>query len=245
MRITGDAIVAPQHIVTIAAPVDGNVEAVYAHEGQRVAAGDVLGDLNDWQWRTDLAASQAKYQQAMLVMEDDLAHATPQAGADRAQTEYLRSEVERARTRLDSAKLRSPIAGIVITSNLRNAAGEHLDAGAPFAQVLDLSSAVFQIAVPQRDAALVQPGQLAAIKLDSYPRRTWHDGVSILSPEAQAGEGERTFSAEVPTQNPDATLRAGMTGRAKIFIGWRPAGYVLLRRPALWAWQTLWNWIGW
>jgi len=245
MRISGDAIVAPQHIVTIAAPVDGIVDAVYAHEGQRVAAGDVLGGLNDWQWRTDLAASEAKYQQAMLVMEDDLAHATPQAGADRAQTEYFRSEVERGRTRLDSAKLRSPIAGIVVTPNLQNAAGEHLDAGAPFAQVLDLSSAVFQIAVPQRDAVLVHPGQIAAIKLDSYPRQTWHDHVSILSPEAQAGDGERTFSAEVPIKNPDATLRAGMTGRAKIFIGWRPAGYVLLRRPALWAWQTIWNWIGW
>jgi hypothetical protein len=36
-----------------------------------------------------------------------------------------------------------------------------------------------------------------------------------------------------------------MSGQAKIFIGWRPAGYVLLRAPALWLWQTVWNWIGW
>ena len=62
---------------------------------------------------------------------------------------------------------------------------------------------------------------------------------------AQAGDGERTFTAEVPLSNVDASLRSGMTGRAKIFIGWRPAGYVLLRRPALWMWQTLWYWIGW
>ena len=39
MRIGGDAVVAPQHLVTIAAPVDGNVTPVYAHEGQRVTAG--------------------------------------------------------------------------------------------------------------------------------------------------------------------------------------------------------------
>ena len=51
MRVTGEAIVAPQHIVTIAAPVDGNVTQVFAHEGQRVVAGDVLGAMNDWQWR--------------------------------------------------------------------------------------------------------------------------------------------------------------------------------------------------
>ena len=49
----------------------------------------------------------------------------------------------------------------------------------------------------------------------------------------------------MPVRNSDAMLRSGMTGKAKIFVGWRPAGYVLLRGPGLWLWQTLWNWIGW
>jgi multidrug resistance efflux pump/transcriptional regulator with GAF, ATPase, and Fis domain len=245
MRVTGDAVVAAQHMVTVAAPVDGNVEAVYVHEGQRVGVGDVLGSLNDWQWRTELATSEAKYQQAVLVMQDDLSHNAAESGADRAQAEYLRSEVERARTRHDSAELRSPIAGIVVTPNMQNIAGQHLDAGAAFAQVLDLNSANIQIQIPERDAALLAPGQLAAIKLDSYPQRTWRDRVFVVGPEALAGDGDRTFAAEVPVQNSDAMLRAGMTGKAKIFIGWRPAGYVLLRGPGLWIWQTMWNWIGW
>jgi RND family efflux transporter MFP subunit len=245
MRVSGDAVIAPQHLVTIAAPVDGNVTGVFAHEGQRVAAGDVLGAMNDWEWRTDLAASEAKYQQAILVMQNDLAHGAPQAGADRAQVEFLHSEVARARTRVESAQLRSPISGVVITPNLQNSAGKHLDAGTQFAQVLDLSSAVLQIAVPERDTALMSAGQTAALKLDTYPQRTWHGQVSVVSPQAHAGDGERTFSVEVPLSNPDASLRAGMSGRAKISIGWRPAGYVLLRRPALWIWQTLWTWIGW
>jgi multidrug efflux pump subunit AcrA (membrane-fusion protein) len=133
----------------------------------------------------------------------------------------------------------------VITPNLQNAAGQHFDAGAPFAQVLDINSAIVQIAIPERNASLLSAGQSAAIKLDSYPQRTWHAPVSVVSPEAHAGDGERTFTVEVPIQNTDAALRAGMTGRAKVFIGWRPAGYVLLRGPALWTWQTLWNWIGW
>ncbi len=245
MRVTGNAVVAPQHLVTVAAPVDGNVEAVFAHEGQRVAAGDELGALNDWQSRTELSAAEAKYQEAVLVMEGDLAHAAPQAGADSAQAQYLRSEADRAHARLDSAKLRSPIAGVVVTPNLQNLAGQHLDAGAPFAQVLEINSAVVQIAISERDAMLLSAGQPAAIKLDSYPQRTWRAPVSVVSPQATAGDGERTFNVEVPVQNADGTLRAGMIGRGKVFIGWRPAGYVLLRGPALWVWQTLWNWIGW
>jgi RND family efflux transporter MFP subunit len=245
MRVAGDAVVEAQHLATVAAPVEGNVDKVYVHEGQRVAAGEVLGALNDWQWRANLAAAEAKYQLAMLEMEDDLAHGSARAGTDRANVNYLRSEAAEARARLESAQLRSPIAGIVVTPNLENAAGEHLDAGAPFAQVLDLNSAVVRIAVPERDAELLRSGQPAAIKLDSYPQRTWHDAVAVVSPQAAAGDGERTFSVKVPVPNDDAALHVGMSGKGKISIGWRPAGYVLLRQPALWIWQTLWNWIGW
>ncbi len=245
MRVAGDAIVAPQHLVTVAAPVDGNVTAVYAHEGQNVSAGDPLGAMSDWVWRTDLAAAESKYQQAILVMQNDLAHGAAQAGEDRAQADFLRAEVASARTRIENAQLRSPIDGIIVTPNLQNVAGLHLDAGTAFAQVLDLSSAVLQISVSERDTALLGPGQSAAIKLDSYPQRTWRGRVSVVSPVAHVGDGERTFTVEVPLSNADASLHAGMTGRAKISLGWRPAGYVLLRRPALWVWQTLWNWIGW
>ncbi len=245
MRVEGDAVVDAQHLATVAAPVEGNVDKVYAHEGQRVAAGEILGSLNDWQWRANLAAAEAKYQQALLAMEDDLAHGSPRAGADRANVNFLRSEAAQARARLESAQLRSPIAGIVVTPNLENVAGQHLDAGAPFAQVLDINSAVVRIAIPEENAGLLHVGQPAAVKLDSYPQRTWHNSVSVVSPQAVSGDGERTFSVEVPVPNGDAALRSGMSGKGKVSIGYRPAGYVMLRRPALWLWQTLWNWIGW
>jgi RND family efflux transporter MFP subunit len=245
MRVAGDAVVAPQHLVTIAAPVDGNVTSVYAHEGQRVTRGDVLGAMNDWQWRAELASTEAKYQQAILVMQGDLSRGAAQSGADRQQAEFLHAEFERARARVEDAKLRSPIDGIVVTPDLQNAAGKRLDAGTAFAQVLDLSSALVQISVPERDTVLISPGEHVAIKLDSYPQRTWRGTVSVVSPEAKAGDGDRTFTVEVPLPNADASLRSGMTGRAKISLGWKPSGYVLLRRPALWIWQTLWNWIGW
>jgi len=245
MRISGEATVEGQHLVTIAAPADGNVTAVYAHEGQRVAAGELLGAMNDWQWRAELASAEAKLRAAELAMEGSLARGSAQAGADRAQVEFLRAEVGRARSRVESAGLRSPIAGIVATPALQNAAGEHLAAGDTFAQVLDLSSAVVDVSVAQGDVSLIAPDNTAAVKLDSYPQRSWHGAVSVVSPVATAGDGVRTFAVRVPLANADAALRSGMTGKGKIFVGYRPAGYVLLRKPALWIWQTLWNWIGW
>ncbi|RXH55479.1 Cobalt/zinc/cadmium efflux RND transporter, membrane fusion protein, CzcB family [Granulicella sibirica] len=245
MRLTGEATVGAQHIVTLAAPVDGNITTVFAREGQHVEAGQVIASMNDLQWRTDLAAAEARFHNAMLTMQADLARGAAQAGADRAQVEYLRAEADRARDRIQSAQLRSPITGVVMTPSIENAAGKHLAAGDSFAEVLDLSAAVVDIAIPQANVSQLRSGEGAVIKLDSYPQRLWRGRVGLVSAQAQAGDGERTFAARVPLPNPDAVLRAGMTGQAKVWVGYRPAGYVLLRRPALWIWQTLWNWFGW
>jgi multidrug resistance efflux pump/GAF domain-containing protein len=245
LRISGTAVVAPQSVITLAAPVEGTIANVYTREGQHVSRGEVLGTMDDWSWRNQLAAAQAKYETAMLAMQGDLARHSAQAGEDRTQADYLHAEMERARLRIANAQLRSPIDGIVMTPDLQNAVGEHLDAGAAFAQVLDLASARVNIAVDQEDAKLVQAGQSAAIKLDSFPAQTLRGRVFSVSPEAQLAGDSRVFYAHVLLPNESAQLRTGMDGRAKIFAGFRPAGYVLLRAPALWLWKTLWDWIGW
>jgi RND family efflux transporter MFP subunit len=245
LRISGTAAVAPQSVATLAAPVEGTVANVYAREGQHVSRGEVLATMDDWPWRNQLAAAQAKYEAAMLAMQGDLARHSAQAGEDRTQADYLRAEMDRARLRIANAQLRSPIDGIVMTHDLQNAAGEHLDAGATFAQVLDLARARINIAVEQRDANLVRAGQSAAIKLHSFPAQTLHGRVFSISPEAEPSGDDRVFYAHVLLPNGNAELRTGMDGRAKIFAGFRPAGFVLLRAPALWLWQKLWDWIGW
>ena len=245
MRVSGNAQVAPQSVVTLAAPVEGNIANVYAREGQQVSRGEVLGTMDDWSWRNQLNAAEAKYQAALLAMQGDLARHSPQAGEERTQADFLRAEMERTRLRISNAQLRSPIDGVVMTPDLQNAAGEHLDAGATFARVLDLASARINIAVDQQDTNLVNPGQSAAIKLDSFPAQTLHGRVASVSPEAQPSGDGRVFYAHVLLPNGSAELRTGMDGRAKIFTGYRPAGYVLLRGPGLWLWQKLWDWIGW
>jgi multidrug resistance efflux pump/GAF domain-containing protein len=245
LRISGTAVVAPQIIATLAAPVEGTIANVYAREGQHVSRGEVLATMDDWSWRNQLASAQAKYEAAMLAMQGDLARHSAQAGEDRTQADFLRAEMERTRLRIANAQLRSPINGIVMTPDMQNAAGEHLNAGATFAQVLDLASARINIAVDQEDAYLVRAGQKAAIKLNSFPAQTLRGQVFSISPEAQPSADGRVFYAHVLVPNGSAELRTGMDGRAKISTGFRPAGFVLLRRPALWLWKHVWDWIGW
>lgn len=245
MRIQGHATVAPLHTINVQAPLAGNVSAVYVREGQSVRQDQPLGALNDWQWRAELTSAEARYHAAQLTMEQDLASGSARAGADRTQADLMRAELEQAQRHLEDAQMRSPIDGIVTTPNLENLVGQHLDAGANFVQILDLSSAVIEVAIDQDDLRYVSSAQRAGIKLDSFPQRVWHGSVQVVSPEAQLINGKQVFVARVPLNNSGTLLRAGMNGEAKIFVGYRPAGYVLLRKPFFWIWHTLWDWIGW
>jgi multidrug efflux pump subunit AcrA (membrane-fusion protein) len=82
------------------------------------------------------------------------------------------------------------------------------------------------------------------VKLDGFPAETFKGTVDIVSPKSEASGDHRVYFARVTVPNPDGEMRPGMQGRAKVNTGWRPLGFVLLRKPAMWIWSLLWNWFG-
>jgi multidrug efflux pump subunit AcrA (membrane-fusion protein) len=101
------------------------------------------------------------------------------------------------------------------------------------------------VAIDDVDAGLLRQGLKTVVKLNSYPTRTFRGVVAIVSPKGEMQHDERVFFARVKLENPDGAIRAGMEGRGKVTVGWYPAGYVLFRRPVLWAYSKLWSWFGW
>ena len=164
-------------------------------------------------------------------MEADLAHGAAQAGADRAQAEYLRSEAARTAHSARQRAIALAHRGHRVTPALQNAAGEHLDAGAPFAQVLDLSSAVVDIAVPQQDAALLSLGATGRDQARQLPATFLACSRRDCQPPGPAGRWRSHIRRACPAGELRRHAARGMTGRGKIFIGFRPAGYVLLPGP--------------
>jgi len=246
MRLDGDAVVAPGHRAQVQPEFEGVVEKVFVHEGEAVKQGQVLAQMDAWDRRTTVAATQAKYQAALLQMDHSLAsNDGAEAGIQRVQADYWKAEVSHAQEMLDRAQLRSPIDGVVATPHVDTFAGRRMQFGDTFAEVVDASSAVVDVAIDAADVGLLRVGQNAAVKLNSYPTRTFHGTVTVVSPKGEVQNGDRYFFARVAVDNPDAAIRAGMEGRAKVSAGWRTSGYVLFRRPALWMYAKIWNWFGW
>jgi RND family efflux transporter MFP subunit len=246
LRVDGDAVVAPGRRAQVQPEFEGVVAKVYVHEGQSVTRGQVLAEMDAWDYRSALAAAEAKYQSAVLQMNHLLAsNDGSEAGIQRVQADYWKAEVERARELLGKAQLRTPIDGVVSTPHVENFAGRRLQYGDSFAEVVDASSAVVDVAIDDPDITLLRSGLKAVVKLNSYAMRTFHGDVIVVSPKGQLQGESRVFFARVLVPNPDGLIRTGMEGRGKVSVGWHPAGYVLFRRPVIWVYSRLWTWFGW
>ena len=246
MRVEGNATTTAAHLAQVQPAVSGVVRQVYVREGQHVEAGQILADLEDWDYRAALAAATAKYSTASSEMNRALAtNDSSEAGIQRATAAYWGSEVERDKQRLDRIHIRAPIAGWVTTPHIEDFTGRHLNAGETFGEIIDSSQSGVDVALDEQDVGLVRTGARGAIKLESFPNRTFRGDVSVVSPRSQVEGDKRFFYARVTVPNADGLLRPGMQGRGKISVGLRPVGFVILRRPALWAYAKLWSWLGW
>jgi len=246
LRVDGDAVVAPVRRALVQPEVEGVVGKVLVHEGEVVQRGQILAEMEAWNLRSAVAEARARYESALLKMNHALAsNDGTEAGVERVQADYWLAELGRATQMLERARLRSPIDGIVATPHVETFAGRELAQGDSFAEVVDTSRAVVDVAIDDVDAGLLQDGQKAAVKLNSYPARTFHGDVQIVSPKASLLKDEAVFFARVEVSNADAAIRAGMEGRGKVRVGWYPAGYVFFRRPFLWLYAKIWYWIGW
>jgi len=216
------------------------------HEGQPVQRGEVLAEMEAWNLRSALAEAQAKYDSSMLQMNRALAaNDGSEAGVHRVQADYWKAEVERAKQSLEKSRLRSPMDGVVATPHVENFAGRKLQPGESFAEIVDTSQATVDLAVDDGEAGLLKVGQDAVVKLNSYPTRTFHGNVQIVSPKAELVQDAAVFYARIAVSNSDGAIRAGMEGRGKVRAGWYPSAYVLFRQPCLWLYSKAWYWLGW
>lgn len=246
LRMDGDAVVAPGRRALVQPEVAGVIGKVFVREGQRVQKGQALAEMEAWSFRSALAAAESRYETAMLEMNKALAmNDGTQAGVHRVQADYWKAEVERAKQLLDKTELRAPIDGVVATPHVEDFAGRKLEQGDSFAEVVDISQAIVDVAVGDADAGFLKAGQRAVVKLNSYPTRTFHGEVAVVSPKGTIVKDGAVFYARVAVPNEQGVIRAGMEGRGKVRVGWYPAGYVFFRRPFLWAYEKIWYWLGW
>ena len=250
MRISAPAQVTPADRRAITGEVEGVIRQVLVREGMTVEAGAVLAELDAGDDRVNLEQSQTHSDLARRGwMEAETRGDLGTAHQARLQMEMHQAGVELYRTRVEKARLRAPVAGVVVTPKVEEKVGELLEKGVVFCELVDARRLALEMNVPETSIDLVQSGAPVSLKLNAFPTRTFEGTVERVSAQAVSIEGEQYFVVRGLFDNPELAARTGMVGRAKITAvggwaqsGWYPVGYVLLRGPARWFWRTAWAW---
>ncbi len=198
-----------------------------------------------------------------------------QSGARREQVQSVEAEirslqalVDNYRMDMESATLRSPIAGWIVTPRIEELAGTYLKPGQRdlVVQIEDARTIRAEVEVPEEEVTSVRLGAEVVVAPWAFHDATFKGTVVSIAPVAATNSTEtNTATVQGPTQgssqvamsgstervvrviteipNPDGLLKTDMTGYAKIATGRRPVWDVLFRPLIRWFKVQVWYWI--
>ena len=330
----------PASRVEVRSEVEGLVDTVLVHEGQRVKPGQPIARLSGRTQEKNLKASQAKLEEARaqlqllkagpkpeeieraradvstaetslawsgpraeryaelrrqnLVSDQDFENAARQRDIDTAmleeakanlrlvrsgarpeQVESIEAEIRSLQALVDnyamdveSATLRSPIAGWIVTPRVEELAGTYLKPGQRdlVVQIEDSRTIRAEVEVPEEEVTAVNLGAGVEVAPWAFHDVTFKGAVVSIAPVAATNTAETsTATVQGPSQgasqvamsgstarvvrviteipNPDGLLKTDMTGYAKIATGDRPVWDVLFRPMLRWFKVQVWYWI--
>jgi membrane fusion protein (multidrug efflux system) len=167
----------------VASPLAGVVARVLVIEGQRVAKGTVLFELDDRvakvaveKAQKALAVAQAAFdrQEELLPVEGTSRKAYDEAKGLR---DAARGDLAAAETDLALLRIQAPLDGTVVLIN--SEPGEAVETNTVLARIIDLGRLVVQAAVPSREAGSLRAGQKAEFEGSAAPGRVIYVGSAI------------------------------------------------------------------
>ena len=243
-------VLAPGELVAanpsvVRSPLEGVIERFHIKPNQVVKKGDPLFDFDEAQ----LASRYAVAEQALATAEAEYRQSAQQALSDskfksqlavlqgkieerRAETEFLRGQVERAH-------VVAPRDGIVLIDDPSEWLGKPVATGERILRVADPQEAEVEAWLAIGDAIPIDAGAPAHLYLSASPLSPVDAEVRYVSYDAiQRPDGSYAYRVRAKLASPTAH-RIGMKGTARLSGHWAPLAYWLLRRPIAFIRQTL------
>lgn len=215
---------------TLYAKVAGYLKSLNVDKGDRVTAGQALGEIEV----PELAAEAVKYRAEIRVAETDLKRltaaqktapdlVTPQSVDEaRGRLETAQANLERTETLLAYSKLTAPFGGVVTAryvdpgSFVPSATSGSAAQTAAILTLMDFNTVRAVVAVPELEAALVRSGQPVRLTTESLPGKKFEASVSRFS--YALDDATRTMLVEADLPNPELMLRPGMYVTIKVGV---------------------------
>lgn len=162
---------------------------------------------------SQLASAEAQYKTELATAKT----AAESVSAAKANYESAKASVDLAERNLAGCKVRSPIAGYLLTRPLN--LGEFASTGTVAATVVRTHPILMDALIPEGQEAQIKPGNMVSVKIPSYNDHSFQGSVQYLSPEMDAAS--RSVITRVAIKNSSGILRPGMFAIAEISVAQR------------------------
>lgn len=240
MRLT---VLAPAEIIgkdakLIAAPQDGVVARFFVKPNQTVAAGELLFALEDTgaRNRNEVAAKSqavaaAEYLRATQKSFNDGASKADLSSLN-AKLEEKSAEAQYVKDMLERIQVRAPEAGIAVFSDQNDWLGKPVQTGERIILLADPARVQIAIRLPVDDALSLEPGAAVKLYLNVAPLDTVAGVLTQSSYEpALTSDGVVAYYLKADLAPGEPVQRIGLKGTAKLYGGWAPLIYHVLRKP--------------
>jgi RND family efflux transporter MFP subunit len=219
---------------TVKSKVPGDVTKVLVREGQSVAQGQLLAQIDtaDLQARMDaqaaaLAEARARNDIALKNRENNQqllrqkfisqnAYDTTASISEAAEASMRSAEAQlrMAKRAIEDAEIRAPFAGIVAKKIVNP--GEKVGVDSPLFALVDLGHMEIEAPAPAADVPSVRFGQPVTFRVDGFGDRVFEGRVERINPVAD--QGSRSITLYISVANSDGVLRGGMFAKGQIVL---------------------------
>lgn len=242
------AEIAAQNATSVAAPLDGVVTAIHVRPNQSVRQGEPLFSLDSTTLRNrlDVARQSVAVAEAELMSTTVKSFESAQSRGDLAMLEgramERRAELAAAQAQLERIDVTAQHDGVAVFGDPDDWQGRPVVTGERIMLLADPTRPGILIHQPVADAIALEPGARVKLFLTVQPLSSLWGTITETSYQATLSpEGVACYRLRAQLDDPDEQPRIGLRGTAKLYGGWAPLGYVMLRRPlaALREWTGL------
>ncbi len=223
----------------VAAPFEGALEKAFVEVGDTVQADQLLARMDGKEVRWEQAGNVAEYERAAKERDAHLADQEfGEAQLAKLQMDRLALTTKLLDRRDENLEVRSPIAGIVVSGELKRAEGIRLSMGQTLFEIAPLDQMIVEVEIPEAEVAHVVSGEAATIRLEAFSGQQLDGTLKRICPRAELRRKQQVFVGEIALPNESGQFRPGMRGRVSLPAGRAALGWRLFHR----AWQKLQLW---
>ena len=225
-----------------AAPFDGTIAAFHVREGDRVAAGQLLFEMDIAELelrRRQLLSDQAvaELERSQALADDDIMA----AALAQARMQVLQAEADIVSRKIRQARCYAPAAGTVIGGELAQRVGEVVPIGETLVELATDEDWVVELAVREADILEMRPGIVGGFATMARPSESVGCRVERVDPAATARDGNNVFLVRARVSDNPQWMRVGMEGIATLELGERRVWWVALHRVVDFVRLQWWN----